>query len=407
MNKIAFVLTGARAPLARMLLTVFCVTLVASFALLVSGCGDEENTVTYPTPPDPQVQNWLFDVYGTGPNDVYAAGNKGAMFHFDGSSWTSMDMGTSSAIVTLWESDGTMYAVGHGGKIWRNTGSQWNSMNSGTGRDLYGIGEFDEEIYACGAEGTLRRLSGGSWSTTPTEIVIRDPASGATTDTLARDADLSSLLTVNHYFIGGAYKKPDYEGEDVGILGTDGMVLAEDPEYDWLLRPIRGDQLAPAEWVLCTTSSALVLEHNFLGTSEGWLFQLAEDDGGDLVWVKHYPRLTSNPGNGIRDLWLDEDANVYMVTDDGQLVVQSLDYDFDENAGFRKVLYNQINSLVGLWGTGSDNIYMVGLVANKMFHGAVDWADTTMAAPTAINFDFPDKAMGMDPFEDELGRPRY
>lgn len=407
MNKIAFVLTGARAPLARTVLTTLSALMLTSLLLVGAGCSDDDgDSVTFPQPPAPQIRNWLFDVYGTGPNDVYAAGNKGAMFHFDGTGWDYMDLGTSSAIVSLWEHEGTMYAVGHDGMIWRNTGGSWSSMTSGTDKDLYAIGAFQDEIYACGADGTLRLLNGSSWSTTPTEIVLRDPVSGATTDTLARDADLSSLLTVNHYFIGGAYKKPEYEGEDVGILGTDGMVLTVDPEYDWLLRPLRGDQLAAAEWVLSTTSSALVLAQNFLGTSEGWIFQLSEDDGGDLVWVKHYPRITVDPGSGLRDLWLDENANVYMVTDDGQLVIQSPDYDFDEGTGFRKEVYDQINALVGIWGTASDNIYLTGFVEEKLFHCSVDWSDTT-ATVTEIPLTFPAKGMGIDPFTDELGRPRF
>lgn len=407
MNKIAFVLTGARAPLARVLLTAAGASLLAFLLLLGAGCSEDKGSVTYPQPPAPQSRDWLFDVQGTGPDDVYAAGNKGAMFHFNGTSWNYMDMGTSSPITSLWENDGTMYAVGHDGKIWRNTTGQWNSMDSGTSKDLYGIGEFNEAIYACGADGTLRRLSGSAWGTTPTVIVTRDPVTGATTDTLARNTDLSSLLTVNHYFIGGAYRKPDYEGEEVGILGTDGMVLAEDPEYDWLLRPIRGDQLAAAEWVLCTTSSALVLEQNFLGTSEGWIFQLEEDPEGGLIWVKHFPRLTNDPGRGIRDLWLDENANVYMVTDDGQLIIQSLDYDFDEGLGFRKVLYDQVNTLTGIWGSGSDNIYMVGFVENRIYQAAVDFSDTTLVGPTEITIEFPGKGAGLDDFEDEIGRPRF
>lgn len=407
MNKIAFVLTGARAPLGRIVLTSTLMTLLVVAILVGSGCSSDDGNVTFPTPPEPQTLNWLFDVTGTGPNDIYAAGNKGAMFHFDGTSWEYMDMGTTAPIVSLWENGGTMYAVGHGGRIWNNTSGQWTSMSSGTEKDLYGIGLYNDQIYACGAEGTLRILNGGSWGDTPTQIVTRDPASGATTDTLARDSDLSSLLTVNYYFIGGAYQIPDYEGEEVGILGTDGGVLTADPEYDWLLRPLRGDQLAAAEWVLCTTSSSNVLARNFLGTSEGWLFQLEEDDSGGLVWVKKYPKVTIDPGNGIRDLWIDENDIVYLVTDDGELVVQSLDYNFDDATGFRKVLYDQVNSLSGIWGTGSDNFFMVGFVENVIFQAAVDFSDTTLVGPTAIPVDFPAKGMGIGLFEDEIGRPRF
>lgn len=407
MNKIAFVSTGARALLARMLLTALCATLLGTALLTGTGCSDDKGSVNYPQPPEPQPQNWLFDVLGTDAGNIYACGNRGAMFHYNGTAWSAMDLGTTLPITRLYEKDGVMYAVGHGGQIWRNTAGQWTAMTSGTTKNLYGIGTFDDEVYACGEEGTLRRLSGTSWSTTPTQIVTRDPATGATTDTLARDTDLASLLTVNQYFIGGAYKKPNYEGPDSGILGTDGMVLTSDPQFDWLLRPLRGDQLARAEWVMCTTSNPLVLAENFLGTMEGWLFQLEEDDTGSLVWVKHYPDLTNDPGAGIRDMWLDENSNVYIVTDDGQLVIQSLDYDFNEETGFRKPLYNQVNNLVSIWGTGSDNFYMTGYVDNTIFHAAVDYADTTLSLLEEIPVTFPAKGLGLDPFTDEIGRPRF
>ncbi len=408
MNKIAFVLNGVRMPLSRTIILMSCLTLLAMWTM--AGCGDDENTVNFPDQPEAQTQNWLFDVHGTGPSDIYAAGNKGVMFHFDGSSWNLMDSGTSNPIVTLWENNGTMYAVGHGGNILRNTGGSWSSMDSGTGNDLYGIGEFQDALYACGAEGTLRRMSGSSWSSTPTVIVLRDPSTGAPTDTLSRTADLSSLVTVNHFFIGGAFKNPDYDGEMIGTLGTDGMVLTGDPEYDWLMRPLRGDQLAASERVLSTTSDPLVLANNFLGTTEGWLFQLVEDEeAGTLVWSKRFPRVTSDPGRGIRDMWLDGDGYVYLVTDSGQLVIQSVDYSLTEGTGFRKLLYDQVPSLTGIWGAGSDNFYMVGLMSDKLLQASIDFSDTTLVGPVDVMVDFPDKSWssGLEFGKDELGRNRF
>ena len=172
--------------------------------------------------------------------------------------------------------------------------------------------------------------------------------------------------------------------------------------------PLRGDELAASEWVLCTTSDPLDYSKNYLGTSEGWVFQLSEDDDYGLIWTKRYPRLTSNPLSGIRDMWIDENDFLYMVTDDGELVVQSNDYNFDQHTGFRKSLFDQTASLVGVWGSGSDNIYMVGLKENTIFHAALDLADTTLTTPEEITVTFPAKAAGgPDPFVDEIGRPRF
>jgi hypothetical protein len=429
MNKIAFVLTGARTPLARFLLTfVFSVALGLA-VFMGAGCSDDENGGgVFPQPPPPPVMEWLFDVSGTGPNDVYVCGNKGTMYHFTGldwsdpNQWVAQDMGVSTPIVTLWENEGTMYAVGHKGKIWRNTTGpqgQWAGMASGVSANLYGIGIFNDDIYACGAEGTLQRLNGGTWQSTPTKIVMRDPGTNDpdTLNVMNRNSDLSSLLAVNQYFIGGAFKTPDFPDDPIGIEGTDGMIMRfdvpqeDDPEvYDWQLIPLRGDQLAESEWILCMTSDPLVRSRNYLGTSEGWLFQLELSETGKLVWVKHFPRVTMDPGNGIRDIWVDEEDNAFLVTDDGQLVLQDADYNVLTNPEGRTLLYDQANALTGIWGTSRDNFYMVGFVQNTIFHCAmVDTVGANVVEVTEINLESTNKGMGagMDPLTDELGRPRF
>lgn len=53
-------------------------------------------------------------VWGTGPTDVYAAGEDGIMFRFDGSGWTAVDSRTTQILLGLW-GDGTpgrVFAVG-------------------------------------------------------------------------------------------------------------------------------------------------------------------------------------------------------------------------------------------------------------------------------------------------------
>ena len=409
MKQTAFVTSDARTQKARMLALAICCSLLGLTIMLGSGCSDDETTVNYPSPEPTPLADWLYDIGGTGANDVYACGEKGTMLHFDGTSWTAQDMGTTSAIIAFHEDGNTLYAVGHGGHIWRNTSGSWEGLTSGTRENLYGVGKFGDDIYACGANGTLLRLSGSSWQQAGPFLITRDPSTGVPVDTLSLNEDIETLLTVNTHFVGGAYRIPDYEGEDYGLLGTDGMVLGldENAAYDWLLRPLRGDELAAAEWVLCTTSDPLDVSKNFLGTSEGWLFQLLDDPDAGLVWTKRYPRLTGNPLSGIRDMWIDENDFLYMVTDDGDLVVQSVEYNFDEGVGFRKVLFNQTASLVGVWGTASDNLYMVGLKENLIIRGALDLADTTLTTQE-ITVDFPSKSGGFrDLFVDEIGRPRF
>ena len=169
MNIIASVLNGPRNLLAGSRSPILLAMTVMAAALLLGACSSNDNDPGFPTPPDEEPNNFLFDVFGTDANNVYACGDRGAMFHFDGTSWTEVDMGTRKAITTIWglPGDNTLYAVGHGGAIWRNTGGGWNGMTSGTTKDLYGIGQFAGQIHAVGFEGTIRRLNGSSWGGQP------------------------------------------------------------------------------------------------------------------------------------------------------------------------------------------------------------------------------------------------
>lgn len=409
MNSFGSALSGARAPFhgsARAARLALC--LLAAAALL-SACSDDSSEPPFTEPPTPVAQDWLFDVQGTAANNVYACGAKGAMFHWDGAAWTAVNMGTGDAVVRMWKEDGgsTLYAVGHKGRIWRNTGSGWSGMSSGTSKNLYGIGALDGVVHAVGQDGTICRLSGSTWATTSGRMFQLNEV-GVPVDTLLVAEDLASLVTVNHYFLGGAYLDPNYTAPRIGILGTRGMVLAPntDEAFDgeWILRPLSGEQTVPHEWVLSTTSDPVDLDRNYLGTSEGWLFRLTRDDDGKNVWAKFYPEVTSNPGAGINDIWVDADNNVYLVTDEGQLVYQTADYDFSAETGRRVVLYDGISRLTGVWGTGPDNLWMVGYDEETILHAAHD-TGTDDCTVTTTTVDFPNKSAGTLGGLDHLGRP--
>jgi len=44
----------------------------------------------------------LRGVYGTGPNDVWAVGANGAVLHFDGNTWTPMNLGNGETLNAVW-----------------------------------------------------------------------------------------------------------------------------------------------------------------------------------------------------------------------------------------------------------------------------------------------------------------
>lgn len=413
MKKSASALTSPVRLLSGRCLPMLLLTVILGGMLCSGGCSSSEEEITFPTPPVEFSRKWLFDVYGTGANDIYAAGNLGVMYHFDGSTWSLQPMGTTAAITTIWSPDTetTLYAVGHKGGIWRNTGSGWSGMDSGTTRNLYGIGSFQQQVHAVGADGTIRRLNGSSWGGVGQTMFILDENS-APTDTLEVTEDLSSMVAVNHYFLGGAYFNPRFVGIPFGINNTKGHVLApnEDPtlDSDWILRPISGEERVEEEWVLSMTSDSATLGRNYLGTSEGWLFRLIRDDEGKNVWQSFYPDLTVDPYAGVRDIWLDATGNVYVVTDEGKVIYQTFDYNFTDETGSRAVLFDGTGTLVSIWGTGPDNLYFTGYYDEMIFHASHDPVGGTFTVDE-IDLVFPaDKAASassLAPGRDEIGRP--
>ena len=291
-------------------LGLLTLALLALF-VLAAGCSDDEPNITYPEPPKAPSKIWMYDVFGTTGDNVYACGYGGAMFHFDGTVWTEVDLGTTRNVVSIWgPGDGTLYACGGGGKIWRDSGGGWNSMDTDVTNYLVGIGSFYGNVHVGGTDGALLKLSGGSWNSVNSSMIVRDP-SGAPLDTLSRTEDIESFVTVNHYFVGGAYRLEGWdEDEVIGTEFTDGMVVGPDLDYpddaeygrfDWQLRPLRGDEIAYSEWIQASTSDNEILGNNYIGTTEGWVFQLSRNDQDRLVWAKEYPRITSNPRSGINE----------------------------------------------------------------------------------------------------------
>ena len=387
---------------------------LAVLAGLCGGCGDDPEDPTFPVPPAPETYNWLFDIYGTSETNIYACGNFGAMWHYDGDSWTKVKSGSSRSIVTLWGpggGDNTLYACGHGGYIGRNTGGGWSAMTSGTEANLYGLGKFGEDIYACGWGGALRRLSGSSWSGVGGTIVMRDPLTDEVEDELTFAEDIRSLVVVNQYGVAGAYlrKEPGTDedgnilvGDDAFIvLIPDGMIMSEADEYPWLLSGLHESQDTGSEWVVAQSSSATVVGDNFLGSSEGWVWRLSysavEDEYG---WIREWPQFEKEPGCGIKDMWMDPESNLYLVTDAGRVIMRPNDWD---GVGEPPAIFDIVPPMSGIWGVSTDLFWTVGW-CETIYEFRRD-PGTGELVVTEFPLDYPDKDLKPAPTHDELDRP--
>jgi len=86
--------------------------------------------------------NHLRGVWGRSGSDVFAVGDDGTILHYNGTSWSSMDSGTSEHLNGVWGHSGSdVFAVGNGGAILHYDGTSWSYMFSGTSEDLYVPGQ--------------------------------------------------------------------------------------------------------------------------------------------------------------------------------------------------------------------------------------------------------------------------
>ena len=93
------------------------------------------------------------------PTNVFAVGSGGAIWRYDGSTWTTMTSGTTNTLNAVWgTSPADVYAVGDRGTILHFDGTQWTREESGTDANLTGVGGVGAgEVYAVGTNSTVLR----------------------------------------------------------------------------------------------------------------------------------------------------------------------------------------------------------------------------------------------------------
>lgn len=150
--------------------------------VLTTVCGDVVQPVSFPT---------LFDVSGTGPDNVFAVGADGAVIRYDGHSWKPMGVWGLSALYGLCNDPVTgLWAVGSGGTVIRMKDGVFEQIPSGV----------TDNLLACNA-GMLAVGAGG--------IAVQ-----------GNEAGVQSLGAVAYSDLEGLSSLPDGHAWAVGQSGT-------------------------------------------------------------------------------------------------------------------------------------------------------------------------------------------
>ncbi|HEU4559086.1 MAG TPA: hypothetical protein VFS20_14595 [Longimicrobium sp.] len=110
-----------------------------------------------------------YGMWGTGPNDVYAAGysttSGGTLLHWNGTAWSTA-ITVSAGLHDVWGTPGGKYfAVGDRGTVLSNTDGSWKVLEHGGNLLALALAmASDTSAYAVGENGTVLRWAGGAWS---------------------------------------------------------------------------------------------------------------------------------------------------------------------------------------------------------------------------------------------------
>lgn len=117
--------------------------------------------------PMPSVESFaLFKVWGTSADHVFAVGDAGLVFHYDGAEWTEQPTGTSSDLISLWgRGPDEILAVGgrSSGVLTRWNGNAWTTTELPEVPGLNGIFMNDDGVATVvGVTGTAGRVAAGA-----------------------------------------------------------------------------------------------------------------------------------------------------------------------------------------------------------------------------------------------------
>jgi len=124
---------------------------------------------------DPGPTDYLAGVWGTAPDDVFVAGYNGRVLRFDGGRWWLLPTGVTNDFNGIWASGPKdAFAVGDRGVILHYDGTCWTPQATGTTDLFFGVsGTGPKDVWAVGGRGNVAHFDGG-WHPVDVSAVAPD-----------------------------------------------------------------------------------------------------------------------------------------------------------------------------------------------------------------------------------------
>jgi hypothetical protein len=277
------------------------------------------------SPPSPLSD--LQSVWGSSDSNVFAVGVGGTILHYDGTSWSSMDSGTTNNLNSVWGSSGNnVFAVGASGTILYYDGASWSSMDSGTTSNLNGVwGKPGFGVLAVGdSQNTILQYIGDMWTST----------------TLPDYCSSQELFAV-----WGIAEN------DVFAVGNYRSFFHYNGSYWNCTQLYGGDMYA----IWGSSASDVFAVGAYLG--EFWEnHPIAHYDG--TSWNS----MPNNTTNSLHGVWGSSDSDVFAVGTNGTILHYG-------GLSWTAMISDTTNTLTGIWGGSSSDVFAVGAKGTILHYG--------------------------------------
>ena len=270
----------------------------------------------------------LEGIWGSSSSDVFAVGRDGVILHYDGTTWTSMNSGTTKWLKDIWGSSSSdAFAVGVLGTILHYDGASWSKMDSGTTYMLRSVwGTTSSDVFVVGWNGLILHYDGSTWS---------------------------SMTQTTECILDGVWGSSSSNVFAVGVATEDGSAIIL--HYDG------------TSWTRMETDATAGLR-GIWGTSASDIFA-----GGDRGTILHYDgtswnSMASGTQDNLGDIWGSSASDVYAVAFAGNTI-----HHYD-GTSWTSMETSITNSLRGVWGSSSSDVFCVGSWGTILHYNGNTWS---------------------------------
>ncbi len=262
--------------------------------------------------------NTLYAVWGLSPEDVWAAGARGTLLHFNGTGWAMVPSGTSEALTAIWGSAATdLWALGSG-VLLHYDGKKWSPASTKIGRRsnvMWGTGASDVWV---ATSGKLQRWNGLRWEPQPgfDELSLLDLKGTSAQDVWAlafqpRQAPLSGLVVM--HWNGSRWAR-----EVLPLAVMSARLLALGPDDVWIAA--EGRHLFHFDGKAWKRAAPPLPQLSAIAGIKGHGVFLASSTGKIARWeVGSWAELPSPGPRAILDMWAAAEDDIWAVGEGGAM----------------------------------------------------------------------------------------